>query len=360
MALIYLKKRGSPKKQPIDPKVAAFNKEAVSLLTSLMEISRKHSGATGMSDEIAGLNRRQKEWVYETFEEINGGMGTHLKTKAIDAANAPYLVELLRSRKESILANTMEDFWETTGAEVIDGKVRVPSQMRRWNDPKMILKAIRFGVEMVLSKDPINVTYEDMCRLRLIAQIRKNFNNISEAISAAFPEENISPSDMKHAPYGYYDRRNSATAIREMTLDLIAKGKITHRSEVKMKHIEEYHLRSALRVFGNKIFNAINAAFPEEEPLVSSHVPRGFYNDKGNRIRKLRELATSIGKEGKDITHHDLKNGHISTILHYHNGSLFSALLEAGLVNEADKRYVELRALNRVNYKKQAGRKGNE
>ena len=231
--------------------------------------------------------------------------------------------------------------------------------MRRWNDPKTILKAIRFGVEMVLNKDPKNVTYEDMCKLRLIAQIRKDFNNIYEAISTAFPEKKINPRDMKHAPYGYYDSCNSATAAREMVLDLISKGRVTHRSEINMKHFQDYHLRSALRVFDDKILNAINAAFPEEEPLVSSHVPRGFFSEKENRIRKLRELAASIGKEGKDITHHDLKNGHISTILHYHNGSLFNALFEAGLVSETDKKYVELRALNKVNYEKRAGRAGN-
>lgn len=80
----------------------------------------------------------------------------------------------------------------------------------------------------------------------------------------------------------------------------------------------------------------------------------GKYNTREKRISVILRFAQELGKEPRDILQKDFGNhGLRGLLVKYYNGSPYLALLDAGLVTEADEKYMRLGGSAKVKYRRE-------
>jgi hypothetical protein len=76
-------------------------------------------------------------------------------------------------------------------------------------------------------------------------------------------------------------------------------------------------------------------------PWKMQKTPNGFFESKENRIEAIKRLVEKLKKDPRDIIKKDFYSNHLSGLISHHYGnSSYLALLEAGLVAEADESYM--------------------
>ncbi len=75
-------------------------------------------------------------------------------------------------------------------------------------------------------------------------------------------------------------------------------------------------------------------------PWEMKQAPNGFYEKSENRIAATRWLVWKLKKDPREITVDEFYNNGIRGIMDYSEFSAYESLLEAGLVTEADERYM--------------------
>ncbi len=180
---------------------------------------------------------------------------------------------------------TMDDFW-VMREWYKEGQFGIRLTNADWSeDDEVREKAVRFLVEKALRKDPRDVTYEDFDSNRL-ESLLVNYYKGSPHLA------------LTEAGYAY----SAAEALR-------------HANEGAF-HNEKFY------------------------PWEMSRTPTGFYESKENRIAAIKWLVAKLGKGPRNISEDDFNTNRLSGLLDYYNDSPYSALLEAGIVNPEDERYM--------------------
>jgi|GEM_PF-6133397 len=224
---------------------------------------------------------------------------------------------------------TMEDFWIEQGWYRIDRNgwklIRA-----KWNeDDEVRVEAIRFLVEQVLQKDPKDVTFDDFRKNKLGGVLGNYYSNSPlNAVTEAYPKEDIQPWEMPKTPQGFFDEKeNRVAAIRWLVerldkdpRDLTSEDFHSNRLVGLFKHYSDSPHAVVVEVFPNLNIKAW-------EMLTT---PNGFFEEKGNRIAAVKWLAEKLGKDPRDLTTDDFYSnrlGGLMNINHY-SGSVYAAVSE--------------------------------
>ena len=135
-----------------------------------------------------------------------------------------------------------------------------------------------------------------------------------------------------------------AKAVRFLVDFVLAKDP----REVTREDFNKNMLRGLLSGPFTSVYGALRAAGYGLEPWEVAKAPNSLFKDRETRIRASRWLAekvkTESGRAPRDITGHDFEAHGIKALLtHHYNDSPYEALLDAGLVTQADEAYMRSR-----------------
>ena len=128
------------------------------------------------------------------------------------------------------------------------------------------------------------------------------------------------PGPIKH-PKGFWDvKENRIQAVYTVM-------RITGKESTELRKMDFINSGYSLVVKNRSI-----EMLMEEAGLEFKRYQRasGYWNNPENRIREVRALVASLGKEPSDITKSDLNANGLSTVLGVHRGSLRAIMKEAG------------------------------
>ena len=128
------------------------------------------------------------------------------------------------------------------------------------------------------------------------------------------------PGPIKH-PKGFWDVKENRTQAVNTVM------RITGKESTELRKIDFISSGYSLVVKNRSI-----EILMEEAGLEYKRYQRasGYWNDPQNRIREVRSLVSSLGKDPSDVTKSDLNANGLSTVLGVHRGSLRAIMKEAG------------------------------
>ncbi|MEW5996494.1 MAG: hypothetical protein AB1657_02775 [Candidatus Micrarchaeota archaeon] len=146
----------------------------------------------------------------------------------------------------------------------------------------------------------------------------------------------VKPWEMSITPRGFFGKReNRIEAIKWLV------GKLRKKpEEVITDDFGENGLNSLIHYYGGSPYKAMRDAGFELNAWDMTRVPRRFYQNVKNRREAVRWLVGKLGKEPKDMTRDDFVGNGLGWLVRYYRGSPYEALLDAGLVTEADEEYM--------------------
>lgn len=143
----------------------------------------------------------------------------------------------------------------------------------------------------------------------------------------ALLEAGYDPGPMKH-PKGYWDvKENRVSAVHTVM-------RITGKSSTGLRKLDFINNGYSLVVKNRTMEELMLEADLEFKRYQRSP---GYWKSRENRIREVRALVVTLGKNPNDITKRDLNANGLSTILSVHRGSLRVIMREAGYQVEKRK-----------------------
>lgn len=128
------------------------------------------------------------------------------------------------------------------------------------------------------------------------------------------------PGPIKH-PKGFWDvKENRIQAVYTVM-------RITGKESTELRKLDFINNGYSLVVKNRTIEMLMEEAGLE---FIRYQRDSGYWNDPENRIREVRALVTSLGKDPSDVTKRDLNANGLSTVLGTHRGSLRAIMKEAG------------------------------
>ncbi|MDO8339527.1 MAG: hypothetical protein Q7T16_02620 [Candidatus Burarchaeum sp.] len=202
---------------------------------------------------------------------------------------------------------------------------------------------------VALKKDPRDLEFNDFHFNYLSGLISNYYNgSVYAAVSDAFPELNILPWELMQTPRGFYESKENRIAAVKWLVEKLGK-------DPRDITVEDFHSNRLggllLRNYNDSPYAAVSEAFPELNihPWEMLSTPRGFNESKENRIAAVKWLVEKLGKDPRDITVEDFRSNRLGGLLNaYYRDSPYLALLEAGLVTQADEAYMKSRGLKRA------------
>lgn len=143
----------------------------------------------------------------------------------------------------------------------------------------------------------------------------------------ALIEAGYDPGPMKH-PKGYWDdQENRTKAVHEIM-------RLTGKQSTELRKMDFIMNGYSLVVKDRSMEELMRESGLEFRRYQRS---AGYWKSRENRVREVRSLVTSLGKNPSDVTKRDLSEHGLSTVLSVHHGSLRSILREAGYTVEKKK-----------------------
>jgi hypothetical protein len=188
--------------------------------------------------------------------------------------------------------------------------------------------AVRWLIKKV-GKDPRNVTYEDFCKNGLRGLLDYCNKHPYAGIAEAFPELDIKPWEMIRTPHGFFDEKENRIVAVKWLVQKLGKDprNVTYEDFYKnrLSGLFDEHYNSSPYV-------AISEAFHEMDikPWEMTMTPRGFYENKENRVAAVKWLIEKLKKDPRDLTMEDFySNGLAGLLTDYYGGSPYEAVREA-------------------------------
>jgi len=211
---------------------------------------------------------------------------------------------------------TMEDFWIEEGWYKVDrnGWRLTPGKWK--DDEETRIRAIKFLVEVVLRKDPRDVTSEDLNSNKLRGLLPYYSDSPYKVVSEAFPELNIKPWEMSTTPRDFYEEKeNRVKAVKWLVKKL---GKDPR--DITQEDFESNRLRGLLPYYSGSPHKAVSEAFPEFDikPWEMIVTPRGFYEEKENRVAAVKWLVKKLDKDLRNVTQEDFHSNRLGGLLNAH------------------------------------------
>jgi hypothetical protein len=246
-----------------------------------------------------------------------------------------------RLSEKQVQNPTMADFWLEQGWYT---KKQGVLKLRRadWkNNPQLRSKAVRFLVGEVLKKKPKDMVTEDFDSNFLGGLLARYYRaSVYGALKAAGYA--LHPWELPRTPTNFYEtRENRVKAIKWLVreckkagtqlCDIIDKDFISRRLGGLLVDYYEKSAGRALKDAGYRI-----------NPWERIRAPNRYYKSKPNRIKTAEWLVNELKgvKPPRDIIQTDFYSKGLNGLLHYHKGSPFDALFEAGVVTKKDEAYM--------------------
>jgi len=209
-----------------------------------------------------------------------------------------------------------------------------------YEDKNNRVAAIRWFVEK-LGKDPRDITADDFNKNKLGGLFVKYYHSSPyDAVKEAFPEMGIKPWEMIKTSMGFYNSKENRVAATKWLVEKLKKDPrdLTYDDFKNNGLIGLLHHH-----YDNSPYEAVKEAFPEMgiKPWEMKITPQGFYQKKENRTAAVKWLAEKLKKDPRDITKEDFYSNRLGGLLvGYYSGSPYEAVKEAGLVSDAEERYM--------------------
>ncbi|NYZ60653.1 hypothetical protein H0O01_03065 [Candidatus Micrarchaeota archaeon] len=193
--------------------------------------------------------------------------------------------------------------------------------------------AIQWVVEK-MGGDPKTITSDDFHENGLRG-VMPYYETLWDMVSDAGYD--VKPWEMEMTPTSFYAERENRIARVRWLVEKLGK-------EVTGITQDDFNANGLGRLlegyYGNSPHKALVDSGYDVKPWEMARVPFGTYDEKKNRADAVKWLVETLGKRARDITVADFYNNGFSGLLKYYNDSPYSALLEAGLVSEADEEYM--------------------
>jgi len=196
--------------------------------------------------------------------------------------------------------------------------------------------AVKWLIEK-LKKDPRDLTQEDFKDNGLTGLLTHYTGSPYKAIKEAFPD--IKFWEMIITPKGFYEKKENRVAAVKWLIEKLKKDP----RDLTQEDFKDNGLTGLLNHYYNgSPYEAVKEAFPEMDikPWEMASTPRKFYERGENRVAAVKWLIEKLKKDPRDLTQEDLFSNRLSGLSKQYNGSPYEALKEAGLVTEADEKYM--------------------
>lgn len=132
----------------------------------------------------------------------------------------------------------------------------------------------------------------------------------------------------KRRESGYWhDEKNRVEAVRKLVKMLDEPV-----DKVRKKDFLEHNLSSLLNVYRGSVSRALlEAGFDRKKVKKES----GYWDEKENRIKEIKQFVEELGKDPDEITKKDFRDHHLSMLFKY--GSLQTLLEEAGYARQKNQ-----------------------
>jgi len=235
-----------------------------------------------------------------------------------------------------------------------------------WLDLENRRVAVRWLVEQKLgvSSDRIShsrITRRDFNRNGLSYLFNTYYNSVSRALSEAYPDKE--PWELGNVPAGYWTDQTAAEAVRWL---VNRKGWISaslpelfDRGEFSLKTFSEFGLSTLIhRLFRRNLFQALNAAFPNQfYPWQFVQMPQSYWHNSENLQMAGKWLAHHHGPgergivtaiRDKKFSFDRLEHIRIARILNKITGGKIEALYALQFQAELTNQTAEIRLLCRI------------
>lgn len=205
--------------------------------------------------------------------------------------------------------------------------------------PQNAIKCTRYLMDVVLKSVEHRVklnsnsfrNYKLGGMLKLIYQ-----NSVYSAINSAYPNK-FNPWDMPMTPLKYWnDKDNCIIAIKWLIEDKLKYNDYDIANNLSYKTFRDNNLGGLASIFNNDVYKLLDLAYPNrfKRENMLKQVPKGFYNDKDNRVRLIQSMIDDLGWDKYDIernlTYHTfVDNGLGGLISSFYNYKVVDAMKEA-------------------------------
>jgi len=161
--------------------------------------------------------------------------------------------------------------------------------------------------------------------------------SMEHAKTGNFQTDKFYPWEMLWAPISFYESKEHRVAATNWLVWKLGKDprdiiKTEFSSNRLTGLIDEYYNASP--------YAAFTEAGYQFHPWEMAKTPNNFYNSKENRVAATKWLVDKLGKDPRDIIGEDFNSNRLGGLIGYYQNSPYAALLEAGLVTQADERYM--------------------
>ncbi|MDI6917917.1 MAG: hypothetical protein QMC80_09010 [Thermoplasmatales archaeon] len=197
-----------------------------------------------------------------------------------------------------------------------------------WNKKENRIKAVKEMVEKI-GKPPSDITWNDFIRNGLSGLLAK----YNQSPSAALEDTGygVHPLKRKYLPTGYWNKKeNRVKPVRDMVEKLNKPMR-----NITYKDFKDFGLFGLLTSrYGSSPWRALKDAGYTIGRTQLHTKPHHYWDKKERRIKAVRKMVEKTGKDPMGITTKDFMRHNLGGMLFSkYNGSPFSALKEAGFVN---------------------------
>lgn len=151
-----------------------------------------------------------------------------------------------------------------------------------------------------------------------------------KAVSESYPKLNIKPWEMSKTPSNFFDSPENRVKAVKWLVKKIGKDPI----DLGISDFVENRLVGLIDFYGRSTFQAVSETFPKRKinAWEMKATPRGFYNEKQNRIVATKWLVRKLKRQKliqspKDLTKEDFSKNRLYGILEHRTH--FQAITEA-------------------------------
>lgn len=233
---------------------------------------------------------------------------------------------------------------KASDGEILDflsrGYLEIPRY--KW-DSENVRKAAVKALVKALGKEAREITQDDFFENGLRRFLRYYRGSPYEALRNAGFE--IKPWEMQKTPKGFYRHKKNRIEVTKLLVAVLGKD----ARELTQDDFLDNGLSRLLSYYRRSHFEALRDAGFDVNAWEMDKTPKGFYKDKANRTAATKWLVAMLGKDAREITEEDFNQNCLGGLIaKYYSGSPYEALLEAGLVTEADEEYMRGRAMRHM------------
>jgi hypothetical protein len=193
-----------------------------------------------------------------------------------------------------------------------------------WGDGENRICWTKMLLEQLPGHTPRQMRFDDFETNGLVGLIQRCGDSPYNAVSEAFPEENIMPWQMTEVQKGYFDdAANVRKAIKWLQAKLKEKGVVKKRKELLYEDYAKNDLLGLLEKYNDSPFAVLKKGYPKSRTTEDTmlNCPKHWLETEKNRITAIRRACERAGKNPWGMTKNLYVRYGPTGLLDYYRGS---------------------------------------